>query len=55
MSARAASGSLFGKGAHFWLARSTSHAPSSVLGQLMPNADRTIPIEATRNGIQRRW
>ena len=49
MSARAASGSLSGNGAHFRLARSTSQAPSSVRGQLIRKAARTRPTEASRN------
>ena len=54
MSRRAASGSLSGKGAHTWFARSTSHAPTNVRGQLISKAARTNRTEATRNATHLR-
>jgi hypothetical protein len=41
-------------GAHFMFARSTSHAHTSVLGQLSRKADLTIPTDAQRKAAHRR-
>ena len=54
MNARAAAGSLSGTGAHFWFARSTSHAPTSVRAQFILNAARTSPTDASRNAAHLR-
>ena len=46
MNACAASGSLSGYGAHFWLARNTYQAPHSVRSRPIPNPSATIATDA---------
>jgi hypothetical protein len=56
MQRRAPAGSLSGGGgAQSWLARSTSHAPCTVLIQSMPNAVRTTSTDKARKRAHSRW